>query len=60
MASWRSVHNHNCRTKKSKEQYDLPSPSEVDIFELTIKCMNQLGLDTSKLKTINDVKKKNK
>lgn len=54
--SWTS-RKHKCRYKKSDDQYRLNIRSEKEIFSYTKKCLTELGVDTSKIKEINDVKK---
>lgn len=55
--SWTS-RKHNCRYKKSVEQIKINPKSKKEIFIYTKKYLEDLGVDTSKIKSINDVIKK--
>ena len=53
--SWRS-RKHCCRYKKAKEQFDEKTKTLQEIFDYTKECLISLGLDTTKMKIIDDIK----
>lgn len=53
--SWRS-RKHCCRYEKAKEQFKEETKTLQEIFDYTKECLMSLGLDTTKMKTINDIK----
>lgn len=55
--SWRS-RKHCCRYKKAEEQFAMKTKTQQEIFNYTKECLENLGLDTTRIVEVGDVKKR--